>query len=120
MSAGSPVIQTNLRASKVKMISKPTNQEAARGNKVERSAERKVKGKENRCLSLSPPSLLLFHLRRLLNAQRAMDSSREILLPPSLLSSSNLARERGGERWFSLHGFGFAPLANIVRRGSNL
>lgn len=94
MSAGSPVIQTNLRASKVKMISKPTNQEAARGNKVERSAERKVKGKENRCLSLSPPSLL-FHLRRLLNAQRAMDSSREILLPPSLPSSSNLARERG-------------------------
>lgn len=58
-----------------------------------------VRGKEGegkgKPLSLSLPSLLLFHLRRLLNAQRAMDSSREILLPPSLPSSSNLARERG-------------------------
>lgn len=76
MSAGSPVIQTNLRASKVKMISKPTNQEAAR-----RKQSGEVREKENRCLSLSLSFfLLLFHFTRLLNTQSALHPEKSFLL----------------------------------------
>lgn len=105
MSAGSPVIQTNLRASKVKMISKPTNQEAAR-----RKQSGEVREKENRCLSLSfflSPSFS-FHAS-FKHTERS--PPREILPPPY----SNLVGERG-ERWCGLVRFGFAK---IVKRGSN-
>lgn len=105
VSAGSPVIQTNLRASKVKMISKPTNQEAAR-----RKQSGEVREKENRCLSLSfflSPSFS-FHAS-FKHTERS--PPREILPPPY----SNLVGERG-ERWCGLVRFGFGK---IVKRGSN-